>query len=125
MTQTAQKPSHYQAYETTNRRLERLRIQPVAGCRHAPSYAYLVNVESDERSGTMIELVYTLMTVKIAGRNMQPIRRAITDETCLFIQEYSPKRFAPPDHDAPIITQIEIVMSREYELLLAKVETQH
>lgn len=125
MTHTAHDLSHYQAYGTTNRSLDRLRILPVAGYRHIPSYTYLLNVVPDGDSGTKIELVYSFMRVKISGRNMQPVKQAIMERTCLFIQEYSPKHFAPPDTDAPIITRIEIVMNSEIELLLAEEETWH
>ena len=111
-------PHYYGAYGTVERKLYALEIRPVLGMWHAPSYDYLTNVVPDGDSGTKIELLYSFMQVKITGRNLQSLSEVLEDGTCKFIQEYDPNYFTPPAPDAPVITQIEFIMSREHELLL-------
>ena len=132
-------PRHYQACRTDEQRKERLGIRRMArdtdepSYRYEPPYDYLMDIVYDGRHGTWIELLYSSeklpvsssLTVKITGRNLQPITEAIAERTCEFIQEYQPHRFLLPHPDVPVITKIELVVNREDELLLAKGEGKH
>jgi hypothetical protein len=56
-------------------------------------------------------LVYTILGVKVSGKNLQPVIMALLAGTADFIQEYDrvlwPK---PTDAQAPLIESIEVVV---------------
>lgn len=102
-------PSFYAAYGTGDRRQERLELRRVLGTWHSLPYRYLLNVVFNGNYATELVLLYSTQLVQIAGRNMQPIIRAILEGTCTFLQDYHPNEFTPPSPDAPVIASIEYV----------------
>ena len=99
----------YEAYKVKDRGAERLEIRRVLGESHAPSYRYLMDVSFNGDYGTELILIYSFLMVKIRGRQMQPLIRAILEGTCAFIQDFHPQEFSPPPPGSAIIESIEIV----------------
>ena len=103
----------YEAYKVKDKGAERLEIRRVLGESHAPSYRYLMDVSFNGDYGTELVLIYSFLMVKIKGRQMQPLIRAILEGTCAFIQDFHPKEFLQPQPGAAIIESIEIIAGRE------------
>lgn len=105
-------PNYYEAYGIAGDRSpdRRLEVRQVLAAWHAPSYRYLMDVVFDGAHGTEIVLVFSFLMVKIKGRNLQAVRRAIIESTCTFIQDYDPREFSLPANDAPVIEKIELVV---------------
>ncbi|MEM7147485.1 MAG: hypothetical protein AAF591_20385 [Verrucomicrobiota bacterium] len=72
----------------------------------SPRLAYLLDIVSDGEHGTLIELVFTFMAVRIEGRNLQTVIQLLENDSAGFIQEFDPKRWEKPPADAPVITAI-------------------
>jgi len=107
--QMAGDPHLYTAYGVSDRRQSYLEIRRVLGTWHALPYRYLLDVVFNGTYGTELVLMYSTQLVKVAGRHMQPLIRAILEGTCTFIQGYHPNEFTPPSPDAPVIASIEYV----------------
>src|SRR5436190_10227560 len=58
-------------------RVERLKIKRAKYPTHAPGYAYLLDIIYDGNDGTDFVLVYTILGVKVTGRNLQPVIMAL------------------------------------------------
>ena len=92
-------------------RVERLKVKRANKPTHAPGYGYLLDIIYDGNSGTNFVLVYTILGVKVSGRNLQPVIMALLAGTADFIQEYDRNQWPkPPDAQAPLIESIEVVV---------------
>lgn len=91
-------------------RVERLKIKRAKYPTHAPGYAYLLDIIYDGNSGTDFVLVYTILGVKVTGRNLQPVIMALLAGTADYIQEFDKSKWRKPDASAPVIDSIEIVV---------------
>ena len=101
----------YEAFRTKER-TDRLEIRRVLGETRAPSYRYLMDIGFNGEFGTELVLYFSFLIVKIAGKNMQPLIRAIIDGNCAVLQDFHPKEFIAPAEDAPIITSVEYVTGK-------------
>lgn len=92
-------------------RVERLKIKRAKHPAHAPGYAYLLDIIYDGQNGTDFVLIYTILGVKVTGRNLQPVIMALLAGTADYIQEYDRAKWPKPsDAKAPFIESIEIVV---------------
>ena len=92
-------------------RVERLKIKRANKPTHAPGYGYLLDIIYDGNSGTNFVLVYTILGVKVSGKNLQPVIMALLAGTADFIQEYDRSQWPKPtDPQAPLIESIEVVV---------------
>lgn len=92
-------------------RVERLKIRRAKHPTHAPGYAYLLDIIYDGNHGTDFVLVYTILGVKVTGKNLQPVIMALLAGTADFIQEYDRAKWPKTvDAKAPLIESIEIVV---------------
>lgn len=92
-------------------RVERLKIKRAKYPTHAPGYAYLLDIIYDGQDGTDFVLVYTILGVKVTGKNLQPVIMALLAGTADYIQEYDRAKWPKPvDAKAPLIESIEIVV---------------
>jgi hypothetical protein len=92
-------------------RVERLKIKRANKPTHAPGYGYLLDIIYDGNHGTNFVLVYTILGVKVSGKNLQPVIMALLAGTADFIQEYDRALWPKPtDAQAPLIESIEIVV---------------
>ncbi len=92
-------------------RVERLKIKRTDKPTHAPGYSYLLDIIYDGKHGTNFVLVYTVLGVKVAGKNLQPVIMALLAGTADFIQEFDRNQWPKPtDAKAPVIESIEIVV---------------
>jgi hypothetical protein len=97
-------------YARDNMQRSRVDIRPKNGFSHAIGYSYIIEICTDRYEGKSILLVANSMLVKIRGRNLQPVARALIMGCCKFIQEFAPEHFDPPiDESAPFISSIEII----------------
>jgi hypothetical protein len=92
-------------------RVERLKIKRANKPTHAPGYGYLLDIIYDGNHGTNFVLVYTILGVKVTGKNLQPVIMALLAGTADFIQEYDRNQWPKPaDAQAPLIESIEVVV---------------
>ena len=92
-------------------RVERLKIKRANSPTHAPGYAYLLDIIYDGNHGTDFVLVYTILGVKVTGRNLQPVIMALLAGTADYIQEFDRAKWKKPlDAETPVIESIEIVV---------------
>jgi hypothetical protein len=92
-------------------RVERLKIKRAKHPTHAPGYSYLLDIIYDGQDGTDFVLVYTILGVKVTGKNLQPVIMALLAGTADYIQEYDRAKWPKPsDPKAPLIESIEIVV---------------
>jgi hypothetical protein len=100
----------YRAFAAKDR-VERLKIKRAKYPTHAPGYAYLLDIIYDGNFGTDFVLVYTILGVKVTGKNLQPVIMALLAGTADYIQEFDRSKWPKPtDAKAPIIESIEIVV---------------
>jgi hypothetical protein len=98
----------YKAFHAKDRVL-RLDIRQTDIVVDALPYHVLVGVRHDPAC-TKIMLVYpNFMVIKVYGKNLGEVARAIKNETCEFIQDFDPRLFAQPDPSEPIIEKIEVM----------------
>jgi hypothetical protein len=101
----------YQAFGTKEHPA-RVDVRPKDG----PSRAYLYTGISEithDREGEGILLNMPGKTVKILGRNLQPIAEALIAGTCAFIEEHDASRPGPPlDGTAAIVETIAIIAAK-------------
>ena len=101
-------PDGYIAFGTKDK-VRRLRIRSVSAPVNAPGYNILLNVVSDGQYGTHFLLVYSVLMVRVQGRNLEKLVYAIENEMADFIQEFDPDKWPKPsDAGAAIIESIEI-----------------
>jgi hypothetical protein len=92
-------------------RMERLKIKCANQPTHAPGYGYLLEILYDGTYGTNFVLVYTILGVKVTGRNLQPVIMALLAGTADYIQEFDRDKWPKPtDAKTPFIESIEIVV---------------
>lgn len=105
----------YTAYKAGDNPLVRLKIRPKDRAWERLSYGYLQRMIEDGIYGTLVVLIYSAAVVVIKGKNLQPISDAIDGETCEFIQEFDPARWAmPTDDKEPFIEELTVhVETRE------------
>ncbi len=103
-------PEEYAAFGTKDR-VKRLRIRSTGFPVNALNYNILLNVVYDPDVGTNFILIYTVVEVRVLGRNLQKMIYAIENEMADFIQEYDPERWErPKDANAPMIDFIEVTL---------------
>ena len=91
-------------------RVDRLKIHLADNLTHAPDYKFLVSLVYDGDFGTHCTLVFTIHSVKLAGRNLLPVIKAIQAGTADFIRQYDADKWPKPnDNDAPFIESIEVI----------------
>lgn len=92
-------------------RVERLKMKRAKHPTHAPGYAYLLDIIYDGNDGTDFVLVFTILGVKVTGRNLQPVIMALLAGTADFIQEFDRAKWKKPmDEKSPFIESFEIVV---------------
>ena len=92
-------------------RVERLKIKRANKPTHAPGYGYLLDIIYDGNHGTNFVLVYTVLGVKVTGKNLQPVIMALLAGTADYIQEFDRAKWPKPlDAKTPVIESIEVVV---------------
>jgi hypothetical protein len=78
---------------------------------HSPKYQFYLNTFYDDLKGTNFVIFYSFMVVRVTGRNLTDMIKAVKDEKCAFIQEFDPERWPmPKDEKTPFISSIMITM---------------
>ena len=99
----------YEAFRCREK-ADNLEIRPVLNESRVPSYRYLMDIGFNGDYGTELMIYFSFMMVKVAGKNMQPIVRAIIEGKLASIHEFHPNEFATPASNVPIITSIEYIV---------------
>lgn len=122
----------YAAYKAGDNQLVRLKIRPKDRAWERLSYGYLQRMIEDGIYGTLVVLIYSAAAVVIKGKNLQPIADAIDGETCEFIQEFDPARWAmPTDDKVPFIEELSVHVETREQIVrasdwaLADIEAKH
>lgn len=77
----------------------------------------LINTYDDDKGGTIL-LYFSVMRVKIEGRNLQNLVYALNNKTADYIMEFDPDRWVmPTDPTAPFIESIEVKITEGNSLL--------
>ena len=98
----------YVAFGTKDK-VHRLRIRSASSLTHSPGYNLLLDVIYDGDFGTNFVLVYTVLMVRVEGKNLQKLVFAIENGMADFIQEFDAERWPKPaDAAAPLIQSIEV-----------------
>jgi hypothetical protein len=95
----------------TKDRVRALDILCKDGSGHSATYEYLLYVSWDRAAHESFFLVYGSLMVKVRGRNLREVIKALRLRKCEFLCEYSSDEFDLPDPAAPVITSIEVVKS--------------
>jgi hypothetical protein len=112
----------YLAFGTKDK-VRRLRIRSNPILTHSPAYNLLLDVVSDGQYGTLCILVYTILLVKVQGKNLQKLVYALENGMADFIQAFDPERWKKPaDANAAVIDSIEVQVTGGS---LPSGETQH
>jgi hypothetical protein len=122
----------YAAYRSGDNPLVRLKIHPKDRAWERLSYSYLQRMIEDGIYGTLVVLIYSAAVVVIKGRNLQHLADAIDAETCEFIQEFDPARWAMPvDEKEPFIEELSVHVETREQIVrtsdwaLADIEAKH
>ena len=103
----------YEAFKVNSgkrRYLMRLGLRPMKQAWERVLYSQLLRISEDGFHGQAVALVFPFMDVIIRGRNLRPIVDAIDLETCEFVQQFNPGRWAEPaDPNLPFITSMDLV----------------
>lgn len=106
--------SGYEAFGVKDK-THRLKIRRVRGLNHAASYAFLLDVVTDGTGGNLCLLVFTFITFKIIGRDLQALYLALEADTVDYIQEYDAQRWpglAASVQPVPLVESIEVISDR-------------
>jgi hypothetical protein len=104
----------YTAFGTKDK-VYRLRIRSVMDVVDSPGYNILLTIHSDGEKGTCFVLVYTVMVVRVQGRNLQKAVFAIENAMADYIQEFDPDKWQKPtDASAAFIESIEIKVTSNH-----------
>jgi len=104
----------YEAYKAQDAQPERLKIRRVLGDWRAPGYRYLMDVSWNGDFQTKLALIFSMYTVEITGKNLNPVIYAIVDGHCDFIQDFDAREFAAPaDPKQPVIEEIKFIVGSE------------
>src|SRR5450755_126577 len=109
----------YAAFDTRGKASPHLEIRCATQPSLAPQSRYLMNTIYSAYFDTSFILLYSFMAVKIQGRNLKSIRRALQHGHCQFIQEFHDKDFLEPLPDEPVITSIEFITGAKLDDILS------
>ncbi len=100
----------YQAFKAVDGKVDALSIYTFKEPANAhPAYQYYQYM-LDDKAGKIFDIVYGFFVVRVRGRNLFPVIRAIKNRKCLFIQEYQRRaEWQEPRKDDTVIDKIEIV----------------
>jgi hypothetical protein len=115
LSSTGAQPTDSTGYEAhkSDRKTEQLEIRRNGQLAYTVAYRYRLYTTHDGQQGTIINLVFSFMAVEIRGRNLQPVKDALVDERCNFIQDFDARAYPPPAPDQPVIESIKITTQRE------------
>jgi hypothetical protein len=98
----------YVAFGTKDK-VRRLWIRSNPTLTHSPAYNLLLDVVSDGQFGTCCILVFTILLVKVQGKNLQKMVYALENGMADFIQVFDASRWQKPtDGNAALIDSIEV-----------------
>ncbi len=92
-----------------------LEIRQVLTPWQAPEYRHLLNVIYNGEFATRIVVVFAFLSVDIEGEHLQHLDTAIRKKTCIFIQDFHPQEFLPPEPSQTIIHSIKVTLKQGYE----------
>jgi hypothetical protein len=98
----------YKAFHAKDRVL-RMDIRQTDVVVDAPAYHLLENVRHNPACTQIMLLYHGFMVVKVHGKNLGEVVRALKNETCEFIQDFDPRLFTQPEPSEPIIEKIEVM----------------
>jgi hypothetical protein len=99
---------HYRAFWVTRRPFvcELRSVHPVE---HDLSYAYIYDTMAYSGDWSFFWVVTSFYVLKVRGRNLRPVVKAIRARSCGWIQEFNKARHSVPDDKGlPVITHISI-----------------
>lgn len=105
-----EQPDAEEVYEASKRapKIFHLEIRLADGTGRMPPYHHLEDASLD-LAGKKLELIFRHYKVRISGKHLNGIRRALRMHECDFIQEFNPNVWNWPAPGKPIIEKIEFL----------------
>jgi len=98
---------HYRAFLPAKRVFE-CEIRSLHPVEHSLPYAYIYDTMAYSGDYSFFWTVTSFYVLKVKGRNLRPVVRAIRAHSCAWIQEFNKDIHTPPAPGEPVITHISI-----------------
>jgi len=101
---------HYRAYKTGHRTVE-CELRTVKPFEHGLPYAYTYTTIAFSQVYSFFWVVTSFFVLKVKGRNLRPIVRALRAHKVAYLQEFNEKKHDIPDNkNDPVITQLDVII---------------
>ncbi len=116
-TGTRKKP--YEAFDSTGKPSPYTEIRCVLQPSQSPQSRFFMGAVFSIDYNDAFTLLYSFMAVKVKGRHLKEVRRAIQMSCCEFIQEYNENEFLKPGKDTPVIESIQFITGEKLDDILS------
>lgn len=89
-----------------------LTLHTATGRFECPTYAQLSYISGDDRGGTVIRLIFSKMSVVIAGRQLGAVFESIRTRKAAHLYEFDGGRYNPPEPGEPVIMEFGFLVER-------------
>jgi hypothetical protein len=104
---TEKKP--YEAYDKKGKPCSYTEILCVSQPSQSPQTRFFLAAVFSADYNDAFTLLYSFVAIEIKGRNLKPVRQAIQNGRCEFIQEYHENEFSEPARGEPVIESIRFI----------------
>jgi hypothetical protein len=118
---TGKKP--YEAFDNSGKPSSYTEIRCIMQPSQSPQSRFFMATVFSTDFDEAFTLLYSFMAVEIRGKNLAPVRRAVQNGRCEFIQEYHENEFDKPGKDAPVIESIKFITGEKLDDILASHQT--
>ena len=109
----------YEAYDKKGKPCPYTEILCVSQPSQSPQTRFFLAAVFSADYDDAFTLLYSFVAVEIKGRNLKPIRQAIQNGRCEFIQEYHENEFSEPGKGEPVIESIRFIAGDKLEDILS------
>lgn len=109
----------YEAYDKKGKPSPYTEILCVSQPSQSPQTRFFLAAVFSADYDDAVTLLYSFMAVEIKGRNLKPVRQAIQNGRCEFIQEYHENEFSEPAKGEPVIESIRFIAGEKLDDILS------
>lgn len=109
----------YEAYDASGKPCPYTEIRCLLQPSQAPQSRFLMAVVFSADYEEAFSLIYSFVAVEVRGKNLKPVRKAVQNGRCEFIQEYHEDEFLPPAKQVPVIESIRFITGQKLDDILA------
>ena len=114
---TGKKP--YEAYDKKGKPCPYTEILCVSQPSQSPQTRFFLAAVFSADYDDAFTLLYSFLAVKIKGKNLKPVRQAIQNGRCEFIQEYHENEFSESVKGEPVIESIRFIAGEKLDDILS------